>query len=87
MGEGERVKYWGSRRGQGSRGLGGSALELLEARLTHTHWFLGGRRQGVLGRALGAEDVAAVPAVVLGGDRESRRGRLEEPEATLFRLR
>lgn len=87
MGEGERVEYWGYGRGQGSRVLGGSALELLEARLTHTHWFLGGRRQGVLGRALGAEDVAAVPAVVLGGDREGGRGRLEEQEATLFHRR
>lgn len=48
---------------------GESALELLEARLTHPDRLLGGRRQGVLGRALGAEDVAAVPAVVLGGDR------------------
>lgn len=67
---------------KGKAGVGGSAiwsigelsaLELLEARLAHPHRLLGGRRQGVLGRALGAEDVAAVPAVVLlggGGDRE-----------------
>lgn len=59
--------------GVGGRGQG-SALELVEARLAHPHWLLGGRRQGVPGRALGAEDVAAMPAVVLDGDRERGSG-------------
>lgn len=72
--------------GVGGQGVGVSALELLEARLAHPHRLLGGRRQGVLGRALGAEDVAAVPAVVLGGDREGRGG-LSEQEAAFVRRR
>lgn len=88
-GEGERVLgVWGSvEKTVGSsvvRGLGGSALELLEARLAHPHRLLRGRRQGVLGRALGAEDVATVPAVVLGGDREGGGG-LAENAAPVFR--
>ena len=45
---------------------GGSALELVEAALTDPHRLLGGGREGVAARALGAVDVSTVSAVVLG---------------------
>lgn len=85
--KGQRGVGGGEKVGGGWTGVWGrgSALELLEARLAHPHRLLGGRRQGVLGRALGAEDVAAVPAVVLGGSREQGRGGLAKREATLVR--
>ena len=52
---------------------GKSALELLKARLTHPHWFFGGRREGVPRRTLGAENVSAMSAMVLDIHRRRRR--------------
>ena len=40
-------------------------MELLKARLADPYWLFRGRREGVPHRALGAEDVAAMSAVVL----------------------
>lgn len=49
------------------KGLGGrpSALQFVKASIAHSHRLFGRGRQGVACGALGAEDVAAVPTVVL----------------------
>lgn len=90
MGEGEgREREVEGRLRQGRGGDAGvrkSSLELFEAYLTHSYWLFGVRRQGVLGRTLGAEDVSTMSAVVLNST-EEERSRSDQPSVHKYRLR
>lgn len=76
------VEGRGQVKGWGGWGGGKSALELVEARLADPHGLFGRRREGVPHRALGAEDVAAVSAVVLRIHRRRRRKVLRHEKVT-----
>lgn len=64
---------------------GKSALELLEACVTHPHWLFRGRCFGVPYRTLGAENVSTVSAVVLEEEEGEERYEAQlKKEANIF---